>query len=608
MEVPEEAAPPPGEDEAGLTTLYTGQFAGLTAQLLGEPETDTATILELLRKDGTVFQTFDLSAFDGIMADRGLTWDDLNGDGFPDFYGVKWTGANNWSYACWLQDPETERYQYSEELSALPSPTFFWRGVTANQHGGAAWNWTSLYQWEDGELVETRRMEPFQDVEGGEPGYTYSERLNGELTMLRRWDNWYEEEAEIELYRQKLFFPERNEAASAGGSRAFLAVAEQGEWTEDGTCDWTVTLYDTADLTTPIQKIEDTIGWLTDSVRWQDANFDGYPDFSYTTSTTVRNDYDAWWLWNPVKKRFEKSEVLSALSDVAVDKESCQITSWNEKTMQEYTCEVYDWQKDTLVCLRRLETQMTKTPDGLTTTYYERRHGELEPVRVWEYTAREPEPEEVTWYRNVLFLGEREETAVLLKGMGDRTLYVTGEWEGESGDVRVCIRVYDTADLMAPIQEMWDEVSVRWESLYVEDYNFDGYWDFYYPNVVWAGGGDCHYWLWNPETEQFEVDNSLRELPMLRFDSEQKAVRELRNGAGGDTYIFYCWEGKELVPVRTAGDELDVETWQREFTVTDHIGGKEIVVYHNLWMDAKDRKEGETDLEYCRYFDLDYKG
>lgn len=60
---------------------------------------------------------------------------------------------------------------------------------------------------------------------------------------------------------------------------------------------------------------------------------------------------------------------------------------------------------------------------------------------------------------------------------------------------------------MTPIQEMWDEVRVGWESLYVEDYNFDGYWDFYYPNVVWAGGGDCHYWLWNPETEQFEVGN-----------------------------------------------------------------------------------------------------
>lgn len=362
--------------------LYSEQFSDITAQLWGDRETGTAMTLELLAADGTVSQTFDLSAFGGVMAPRGLTWEDLNCDGYPDLYADKWTAANNWAYACWLWDPEAGQYRYSEELSALPSPVFSWRTVTANAHEGAAWNWTSLYRWEDGELVEIRRMEPFQETDGGDPGYTYTERLNGTMVTVRRWENWEAERAEIEDHRQKLFYPAENEAVSIGGDRAFLAVAENVPNTEAGTWDLTVTLYDTADLTAPVQTLRETIAWDTSSVLWMDANFDGYPDLSYTTYVTLRNGYETWWLWDPATGRFERSEALSGLA-MFPDEKSKRLTQWEEWTSQTYARRIYEWQGGELVCLREIKKDwaedvimvfactVTDDPDGEAKIVYE---------------------------------------------------------------------------------------------------------------------------------------------------------------------------------------------------------------------------------------------
>ena len=359
-EMPEEIALP-GDNAEKADVLYSEPFSGVTVQLRGDPETGTAMTLELLREDGTVSQSFDLSDFGGVMADRGLTEDDLNWDGYPDFYAVKWTAANNWAYACWLWEPETEQYQYSEELSALPSPIFSWRTVTANVHEGAAWNWTSLYQWENGELVMIRSLEPFQESDGAEPGYTYAERLGGTMVTVRRWESWETEQAEIEAYRQKLFYPAENEAVSAGGDRAFLAAAENVPGGEDGTWDLTVTLYDTADLTAPVQVLRETIPWSTDSVHWQDANFDGYPDLSYTTYVTVHNAYEAWWLWDPETERFERSEALSGLG-MYPDAEKRQLRQYEDWTLQTYAHRIYAWQDGELVCL--WEIKKDRAEDG----------------------------------------------------------------------------------------------------------------------------------------------------------------------------------------------------------------------------------------------------
>lgn len=361
-----ETAKPPEEialpgDGAEAAVLYSEQFSGVTAQLRGDPETGTAMTLELLGEDGTMSQSFDLSGFGGVMAHRGLTWDDLNGDGYPDFYAVRWTAASNWAYACWLWEPETEQYQYSGELSALPSPVFSWRTVTANVHESAAWNGTSLYQWENGELVLIRCLEPFQESDGAEPGYTYAERLGGTMVTVRRWESWETEQAEIEAYRQKLFYPAENEAVSTGGDRAFLASAENVPGGEDGTWDLTVTLYDTADLTAPVQVLRETIPWSTDSVHWQDANFDGYPDLSYTTYVTFHNIYEAWWLWDPEAERFERSEALSGLG-MYPHAEKRQLVQYEDWTLQTYARRIYAWQDGELVCLR--EIKKDRAEDG----------------------------------------------------------------------------------------------------------------------------------------------------------------------------------------------------------------------------------------------------
>lgn len=349
--------PETGTEEEAV--LYSEQFSNITAQFRGDPETGIAMTLELLRENGTVFQTFDLSAFDGVMAEHGLTWEDLNCDGYPDLCAVKWTAASNWACACWLWDPEAEQYQYHEKLSALPSPIFSWRTVTANAHEGAAWNWTSLYQWKNGELVEIRRMEPFQETDGGEPGYTYAEWLNGTMVTLRRWEDWETEQDEIEDYRQKLFYPAENEAVSTGGDRAFLAVAENVPNTEEGTWDLTVTLYDTVDLAAPAQVLKETIPWSTCSVRWQDANFDGCPDLSYTTRTSVRNGYESWWLWDPEAERFERSEALSGLG-MCPDAEKQQLVQFEDWTSQTYARRIYEWQDGELVCLRQVKKDWTE--------------------------------------------------------------------------------------------------------------------------------------------------------------------------------------------------------------------------------------------------------
>ncbi|MDO4314704.1 MAG: hypothetical protein Q4C45_02925 [Oscillospiraceae bacterium] len=122
----------------------------------------------------------------------------------------------------------------------------------------------------------------------------------------------------------------------------------------DGSYDLTVTVYEAADLSAPVQVIQDTVGWPTAAARWSDANFDGWPDLFYTTHTTVRNDYAAWWLWDTGAGRFEKSEALSGLA-MFPDEESGRLTQWEEWTIQTYAYRIYGWQGDQLVCLREIK-------------------------------------------------------------------------------------------------------------------------------------------------------------------------------------------------------------------------------------------------------------
>lgn len=177
--------------------------------------------------------------------------------------------------------------------------------------------------------------------------------------------------------------PETAAEAVMGDGRTFFAVTERTPAAEAGTYDLTVRVYDAADPDTPVQVIGDVIAWETDSIRWQDANFDGYPDICYTTHTTVRNAYAAWWLWDPCGGQFVRSDAMSGLA-MYPDKDVGLLFRREEGTSQTYACRIYEWRDGELVCLREvkkawaeppyLQATVTDDPDGAAQVLYQEKY------------------------------------------------------------------------------------------------------------------------------------------------------------------------------------------------------------------------------------------
>ncbi|MCL2545412.1 MAG: hypothetical protein FWE77_05775 [Clostridia bacterium] len=116
----------------------------------------------------------------------GLVLEDMNFDGFMDMRVMQFVSAGaNIPYHCWLWDPAAQRFEYSEALSAIPSPLFDpdRRQVLGFGTGGPAEYIYTAYEFRGAELVLVGRVTTGYDYEGGTSIVTTEELIDGQMVV-----------------------------------------------------------------------------------------------------------------------------------------------------------------------------------------------------------------------------------------------------------------------------------------------------------------------------------------------------------------------------------------------------------------------------------------
>lgn len=84
----------------------------------------------------------------------------------------------------------------------------------------------------------------------------------------------------------------------------------------------------------------------------EDVNFDGYNDLKLLASLgATGNEWWLFWLYDPVKGRFESNGKLSSLCSPRVDKQKKTIHTWYNGGGLSYIIEVYLWEGKKLVLI-----------------------------------------------------------------------------------------------------------------------------------------------------------------------------------------------------------------------------------------------------------------
>lgn len=84
---------------------------------------------------------------------------------------------------------------------------------------------------------------------------------------------------------------------------------------------------------------------LNDKIIVQDMNFDNILDFRLITITAANSRYSCW-LFNPVTKKFENSNILSQMSSPYFDYQNKQVSSFWKNGYTNYGEEIYQFQNN----------------------------------------------------------------------------------------------------------------------------------------------------------------------------------------------------------------------------------------------------------------------
>lgn len=144
------------------------------------------------------------------------------------------------------------------------------------------------------------------------------------------------------------------EVPTGGKLGTVLVTVERGEGlTEDGYYHYTLSVWDKADLTTPIQTFEET-EWELGGGELMDANFDGYTDFLYVWNMMSMNWPFSLYIWDEEQGQFIFETTFSGRG-VSVDKETQTIACSVHYTGYAGADEIYHWENGELVCFRKEE-------------------------------------------------------------------------------------------------------------------------------------------------------------------------------------------------------------------------------------------------------------
>lgn len=153
-------------------------------------------------------------------------------------------------------------------------------------------------------------------------------------------------------------------------------------------------------------------------------------------------------------------------------------------------------------------------------------------------------------------------------------------------------------------------IDAYFQNVKIEDVNFDGYMDFYWPTMKGASNWFYTYWIWDEDTHCFISDPyGLSSFSTPAFDAERQIIlsQSTINWQAG-TSSYWKYEGKKLVPIRTIRLVLpDYKTGIQVLSVEDFIENQMVEVYHvELSID-----ETEIEKEYekvLKWNDLNYHG
>ena len=335
-----------------------------------------------------------------------LCVEDIDFDGYMDFYYLYSQGTHNRYYSYYVWDEETKQFTYDPyNLSELENLTF-----DPEQKAVVSWYRTSIwggkhsfYRYIDGQLTCVR-MCGYPYEHNPESASLYVKDLvDGELKTVFEVTHASDTEfteAEKEEYSRwhDLHYhgPHTLVLDIGDGEHSFWVEITPRESEEEG-IPITVSVYDSEEKNTLWQRWEDVCyrpSFETIGLTSQDVDFDGNMDLIYSSWLAASTWGMNYWVWDAGQKKFVHDPYgLEGLSEPEFDQEKNVIATENHDGGGYKTEEYYRYQNGKLTCVRRLSTRPGGENWCATLTVEDYRNGKLQEV----YRAEHVEDDGVLW-------------------------------------------------------------------------------------------------------------------------------------------------------------------------------------------------------------------
>lgn len=150
----------------------------------------------------------------------------------------------------------------------------------------------------------------------------------------------------------------------------------------------TLSVWNTDDLTRPIQEIPSETFNAFHNPHIVDANFDGFMDFGYLYAMGNQPCYSHYWIWDEKQGLFVAEPELGQISCPVFDPETGIIDGWARSSAAgDGVATFHRWEDGKLVCVRRVTSKAS--PGAATLLVEDREDGALKEVFYQEYPWKE---------------------------------------------------------------------------------------------------------------------------------------------------------------------------------------------------------------------------
>lgn len=175
------------------------------------------------------------------------------------------------------------------------------------------------------------------------------------------------------------------EVPTGGELGTVLVTVERGEENEEYGFPLTLSVWTEDDLTTPIQTMEVEESYYFHWHDVEDANFDGYMDFTYQWLLGAKAGMPHLWLWNEESQQFVEEPAYADIPNPRTDPGTQTISGYISYSAAGDGEETFHhWEDGHLVCFRKEERTYPDAEGKQEMVIYERVNGKLTEV------SREP--------------------------------------------------------------------------------------------------------------------------------------------------------------------------------------------------------------------------